>query len=130
MGVAIWLLYVVVRSIRVPTAVVLAAATLTLAGCGDPPAPMGSPVPTSSTAAARPPAAPEPAQPRLAADPAQLARDLVDDEQVLRDRNAPEAVAVAAARRQQLAYRELGRHPEWDPITRALIPRPLLGQDT
>ena len=33
---------------------------------------------------------------------------------------------MAAARRQQAAYRTLGRHPEWDPITRPRIPPSLL----
>ena len=33
---------------------------------------------------------------------------------------------MAAARRQQAAYRALGRHPEWDPIARPRIPPSLL----
>ena len=66
------------------------------------------------------------AQPQLASDPAQLANDLVADEQALRDPSAAEAALVAAARRQQAAYRAIGRHPEWDAITRPLIPPSLL----
>jgi membrane-bound lytic murein transglycosylase B len=66
------------------------------------------------------------AQPRLAADPAQLADDLVADEQALRDPSAPESVLAAAARRQQAAYRAIGRHPEWDAVTRGRIPASLL----
>ena len=66
------------------------------------------------------------AQPRLASEPAQLADDLVADEQALRDPSLPEPVLLAAARRQQAAYRALGRHPEWEPITRPRIPPPLL----
>jgi soluble lytic murein transglycosylase-like protein len=66
------------------------------------------------------------AQPRLAVDPVQLADDLVADEQALRDPSTPEAVLSAAARRQQAAYRAIGRHPEWDAVTRGRIPAPLL----
>jgi Transglycosylase SLT domain len=66
------------------------------------------------------------AQPRLATDLAQLAGDLVADEQVLRGPSTVEPELVAAARRQQAAYRAIGRHPEWDAITRPRIPSPLL----
>jgi soluble lytic murein transglycosylase-like protein len=48
------------------------------------------------------------------------------DEQALRDPSSSEAVLVAAAHRQQAAYRALGRHPEWDPIVRPRIPPSLL----
>ena len=76
--------------------------------------------------AAPEPQLPETAQPRLASEPAQLADDLVADEQALRDGSSPEAVMVAAARRQQVAYRAIGRHPEWDAIMRPRIPPSLL----
>jgi soluble lytic murein transglycosylase-like protein len=66
------------------------------------------------------------AQPRLAADPMQLADDLVADEQALRDPSTPEAGLVAAARRQQAAYRAIGRHPDWDAVTRPRIPPAML----
>ena len=66
------------------------------------------------------------AQPHLAKDPVQLADDLVADEQALRDPSTPEAALVAAARRQQAAYRAIGRHPEWDAVTRPRIPASLL----
>jgi soluble lytic murein transglycosylase-like protein len=55
-----------------------------------------------------------------------LAGDLVADEEALRDPSSSEAVLMAAARRQQAAYRALGRHPEWDPIARPRIPPALL----
>jgi hypothetical protein len=71
-------------------------------------------------------ATPAGAQPRLAADPAQLADGLVADEQALRDPSAAEPALVAAARRQQAAYRAIARHPEWDAITRPRIPQSLL----
>lgn len=126
---AISLLYVGVRSIRVRAAASLAAAiTLTVAGCSETPEPVSeltaAPPPTS--AEVRPPATPEPAQPRLASDPARLADALVVDELALRDPASSEAVLLDAARRQQVAYRALGRHPEWDAIVRPRIPRPLL----
>jgi membrane-bound lytic murein transglycosylase B len=66
------------------------------------------------------------AQPRLSPDPAQLADDLVTDEQALRNPSTPEAGLRDAARRQQAAYRAIGYHPEWDSITRPRIPAPLL----
>ena len=71
--------------------------------------------------------APGGAQPQLAPNPVQLADDLVADEQALRDPSTPEAVLVAAARRQQAAYRTIGRHPDWDAVTRPRIPASLLG---
>lgn len=67
------------------------------------------------------------AQPALAADPAQLARDLVADEQALRDPSSSEAVLQAAALREQAAYRAIGRHPEWEPMVRPIIPASLVG---
>jgi membrane-bound lytic murein transglycosylase B len=69
---------------------------------------------------------PSGAQPQLAADPAQLADDLVADEQALHDPSAPEAALALAARRQQAAYRAIGRHPEWDAVTRPRIPPSML----
>ncbi|AQT83168.1 lytic transglycosylase [Mycolicibacterium litorale] len=62
------------------------------------------------------------AQPRLAADPAQLGDDLVADETALRDPATPEAALLTAARRQQAAYRSIGHHPDWDAVIRARIP--------
>lgn len=63
-----------------------------------------------------------PAQPRLARNLEQLARDLVADELALRDPASSEAVLWAAARRQQATYRALARHPDWDAVARPLIP--------
>jgi membrane-bound lytic murein transglycosylase B len=126
---------------RAPVA--LAMVLLTVVGCSE----STSPVPTSvadstgvtAAATARMDAsmldeptaparddAPAGAQPRLAVDPVQLADDLVADEQALRDPSTPEAALTAAARRQQAAYRVIGRHPEWDALTRGRIPPSLL----
>jgi hypothetical protein len=83
-----------------------------------------APQPASDATERRP--ASDPAQWRLASEPAHLAGDLVADEEALRDPSSSEAVLMAAARRQQAAYRALGRHPEWDPIARPRIPPALL----
>ncbi|WP_163747667.1 lytic transglycosylase domain-containing protein [Mycolicibacterium helvum] len=102
-----------------------------------------SPAPPSATSASHAPAssmpavaldsptapadaAPAGAQPRLAPDPAQLADDLVADELAIRDPSTPEPALVAAARRQQVAYRAIGRHPEWDGTIRPKIPAELV----
>ena len=77
-----------------------------------------APAPTASTV--------PPAQPRLARDPATLADDLVADERTLHDPASPETALDAAARRQQAAYRALGRHPEWDAVARPRIPAALV----
>jgi membrane-bound lytic murein transglycosylase B len=68
---------------------------------------------------------PPPAQPRTAQDPATLATDLVADERAIRDPATAADDVTRAARRAQLAYRLLGRHPEWDPIVLPLIPAEL-----
>ena len=70
-------------------------------------------------------AKPSGAQPVLASDPTQLADDLVADEQVLRDPSTPEAALQAAARRQQAAYRAIGRDSQLDAIVRPRIPAAL-----
>jgi membrane-bound lytic murein transglycosylase B len=104
-----------------------------LAGCTEPKAPPTTITVASSTATtltatgpARAATTHTGAQPRLASDPTQLVDDLVADEQALRDRSAAEPVLLAAARRQQAAYRAIGRHPEWDATTRPRIPASLL----
>ena len=84
------------------------------------------PAASSSTVTPSPIATTLRAQPPLATDPAVLASDLSADEQALRDPSSSEAVLTAAAHRQQLAYRALGRHPEWDATVRAGIPPSLV----
>jgi len=116
--------------------VVVAASTVALVGCshGTPSTP---PSPTTTTAPASVPVrpmdqttAPAPtatgAQPAISSDPAQVADDLIADEQALRDPSTPEPALTAAARRQQAAYRAIGRHTEWDAIVRPRIPPSLL----
>jgi soluble lytic murein transglycosylase-like protein len=85
--------------------------------------PSAQPTPTTEAVAANTPVG---AQPRLAADPAQLADDLVADVRALRDPATPESALTQAARREQAAFRAIGRHPEWDAVIRPRIPQPML----
>jgi Transglycosylase SLT domain len=102
------------RVMRCSTTLLVVMITFTPVACSE------------STATPSPVATTLPAPPLLASDPALLAGDLGADEQALRDPSSSEAVLVAAAHRQQAAYRALGRHPEWDPIVRPGIPPSLL----
>jgi membrane-bound lytic murein transglycosylase B len=115
------------RSRHVLGALVIATTVIGSVSCSQSTAAPGItvvPAPLDDPAAA---ATPPGAQPRLAADPAQLADDLVADELAVRDPATPEPALVAAARRQQAAYRAIGRHPEWDAIIRGRIPPQLVG---
>lgn len=111
------------------TAASLASAALgiavVLAGCSAQAPPAEAPA-APITKMDDAPAPPTGAQPRLAADPAQIGDDLVADEAALRDPATPEPAMVAAARRQQAAYRAIGRNPDWDPIIRPKIPANLI----
>lgn len=100
----------------------LAIAGIAIAGCASdrpiaPPVSPGTPLSTAST----------PTRLALAADPAQLAQDLVRDERQLRKSVATSDDVAAAARREQLAYRTIGRHPEFDEVVRPRIPAEFLG---
>jgi membrane-bound lytic murein transglycosylase B len=117
---------------RCGTRLLVVTITFTLVACSE-----STRSSTASTSTATPPttstATPsaaattlQPAQPRLASDPARLAGDLVADEQALRDPSSSEAVLVGAARRQQAAYRALARHAEWDAVARTQIPPSLI----
>lgn len=105
------------------------AVGIALAGCGRPTETTAA-MPDANTAPATAVITkmdePAGAQPKLAADPAQIGADLVADEQAIRDPGTPEPALVAAARRQQVAYRAIGRNPDWDPIIRPLIPQTLI----
>ncbi|MDM4140054.1 MULTISPECIES: transglycosylase SLT domain-containing protein [Mycobacterium] len=108
---------------------VVGAIAFALVGCSAP-HPAATPGSATTTRAAPSPArmvpadagTPGGAQPRLAPDPAQLADDLVADERALRDPGTPDAALTAAARREQAAYRAIGRHRDWDATTRGRIP--------
>lgn len=121
------------RVVPVAAAVLMVA----LAGCGHAPtAPIAAhpegprlttPAATALASTTAVPATLVGAQPQLASDPAQIGADLVADERALRDPATPEDALAAAAHREQVAYRAIGRHPEWDPIIRPQIPPELLG---
>jgi len=118
---------------------ILAAGAVVLAGCTHSAPSAQPPAPTTEAPRAVPaqtldqPASPGPAtipwgaQPVIASDPAVLADDLVADEQALRAPSTPEPALSSAAKRQQAAYRAIGRTPEWDPIIRPRIPPWLIG---
>jgi soluble lytic murein transglycosylase-like protein len=118
-----------IRTIRAATPLLVVTIIVALVGCSESNRSLTT---STSTAAAiaLPPAQPrvasDPQKRQLASDPAHLADDLVADEHALRDPSSSEAVLMAAAHRQQAAYRALGRHPEWDPIARPRIPPSLL----
>nr|WP_232100329.1 N-acetylmuramoyl-L-alanine amidase-like domain-containing protein [Mycolicibacterium litorale] len=105
---------------------VLAAIAVTISGCTAPTEPAATPSAPAEAATPSPRVAAAPPRLRLAADPRRIADDLVADEQAVRNPASPEPVVLAAARRQQLAYRALGHHPEWDAITRPRIPAALV----
>jgi len=104
------------------------AALLAAAGCSPPSAAKPAPAAPAEPAPTPPPAAAAAigAQPRLASDPVQIAEDLIADELALRDPATPPPAVAAAARRQQVAYRAIGRNPQWDPVIRPLIPGSLI----
>ena len=125
---ASWLGLAVARVRAIPCAMplVLGAIVFALVGSAEPTAAAATGL-ASTTMLADAPSTPDGAQPRLASDPAQLADDLVADERALRDPSTGEAALMAAAHREQVAYRAIGRHPEWDATTRPRIPPSLLG---
>jgi len=112
------------RGMRWGTTVLVVAIAFALVGCSGSTISLTAPMATAKQPVAA--TALPPAPRRLASDPAQLAGDLVADEQALRDPSSSEAVLTEAARRQQAAYRVLGGHPEWDAIARPRIPPTLL----
>jgi soluble lytic murein transglycosylase-like protein len=109
-----------------PHATLLVLGAIMVALAGAPTTTASVPEFASTTMPPDAPSIPDGAQPQLASDPAQIADDLVADEHALRDASTGEAALVAAAHRQQAAYRAIGRHPEWDATTRPRIPTPLL----
>ncbi|OCB47183.1 lytic transglycosylase domain-containing protein [Mycolicibacterium vulneris] len=98
-----------------------------LAGCAESSGPPATAPPSATaTPPITTPAAQAGAQPHLAEGPDRVAQDLVADERALRDPSTPEPALTQAARRQQVAYRAIGRHPEWDAIVRPRIPADLV----
>jgi membrane-bound lytic murein transglycosylase B len=64
--------------------------------------------------------------PAPAADPASLARQIADAEAALRRTDASQSDIAAAALAQQVGYRQLGDHPEWDAAVLAALPPSLV----
>jgi hypothetical protein len=60
--------------------------------------------------------------PRAATDPTALAQQLIVAERAIRDPATAPEVLIAAGRLQQVAYRQLGVHPEWDARVLATVP--------
>jgi membrane-bound lytic murein transglycosylase B len=63
--------------------------------------------------------------PAAAADPGSLVAQIVAAETTLRDPAAGEGATAEAALAQQVAYRQLGAHPEWDAEVLGALPEPL-----
>jgi membrane-bound lytic murein transglycosylase B len=82
--------------------------------------------PTTTTPPPPPTVAPPPG-PALPADPAALADQLVAAERTIRDPAVTDEQLTAAAQLEQLAYRQIGLHPEWDDIVFPRVPAELIG---
>jgi soluble lytic murein transglycosylase-like protein len=96
------------------------AAPSSTAGSGPGSATVGATPSAPSTTA--PAAAPGPAAPEAARNPVALAEQLVRVETAIRDPATPPGELAEAAELQQVAYRRLGRHPEWDGPVLARVP--------
>jgi membrane-bound lytic murein transglycosylase B len=122
-----------VRARRLPALALVLCLVAGAAACSDDtseagtePAPAAGDEPASTTtvpvtttapvdvAALRPPAP--------AGDPAGLAAQIAEAEGVLRRPGAGEAEVATAALAQQVAYRQLGDHPDWDAAVLAALP--------
>jgi membrane-bound lytic murein transglycosylase B len=104
--------------------VAAAALVASLTACTDEPGPASRPqhAKTESAPAEKPAGrdrAVRVARPRTAGE---AARRLAWAERVIADPAAPARELVRAARQQQLAYRELGAHPRWDPTVLGGVP--------
>lgn len=132
-----------------PSLAAVAVTVVLTAACGDgsssgdgggpPPearAPAGEPTGTTVTEPAEPaePAPPPTTVPVDVADlrppapggdPASLAGQIAEAEGVLRRPDATEVDVATAALAQQVAYRQLGDHPEWDAAVLAALPEHL-----
>jgi soluble lytic murein transglycosylase-like protein len=123
--------------------VLLAAAVIAVAGCGeveptDPGEPDAAPTPEAVTSptptgapSPRPAAVPEhdreaasgePIPARSFADPDELAEQLVAAERAIRDEETPGDDLRAWAWTQQMAYRDLALNPDWVDEVRAAVP--------
>ena len=81
---------------------------------------------TSTTALPGGPVAPNGRRrPPPPADPASLAREIEVTERALRDPSTPASARPVLGHRNQIAYRTLGIHPEWDADVLAALPADL-----
>ncbi|MGH9119957.1 MAG: lytic murein transglycosylase [Acidimicrobiales bacterium] len=78
--------------------------------------------PTTTTTIPEPLAVALTGRPRAAADPVGLAAQLTAAEQAIRNPATAPDVVAAAGHLQQVAYRQLGIHPEWDAEVMARLP--------
>lgn len=110
------------RGIRSVAAALVIVSSCTVTGCAS----QHPETPHESVQALIPSAGVVPVQLKLADDPVQLATDLINDEQQLRTPGTSAELVAATTRREQLAYRAIARHPEWDEIVRPRIPAELI----
>jgi soluble lytic murein transglycosylase-like protein len=89
------------------------------------PEPTPEPVDPVAELLALPEPTPETGPPAVAEDPDGLALQLVAAERAIRDPNIAPADLAAAGHLQQVAYRTLGRHPEWAEHVIAVAPEEL-----
>jgi hypothetical protein len=88
-----------------------------------PPTTTTAPPPTTTTTTLPAPLASAVAGlPVAAGDPASLAEQLIVAERAIRDPATAPDVLAAAGHLQQVAYRQLGIHPEWDPEVLTRVP--------
>jgi len=80
---------------------------------------------TTTTAATTTTTTTAPGPPVAAGDPAGLAEQIRSAEQTIRSDGRPPAEVAAAGHLQQVVYRQLSRHPEWDGGVRAALPAEL-----
>ena len=122
----------------ITTSTVSAAATSTVSagatssiGAATTPSVSGATTSTTAPAATTPPASPPTTTVTsyaagIADDPGSMATQLAVAEHTIRDPAAPADAVAAAGRHQQLLYRRLGSHPEWQTMVRASLPGDVL----
>ncbi|MEQ1787498.1 MAG: lytic transglycosylase domain-containing protein [Acidimicrobiales bacterium] len=100
-----------------PAAVERPSTTSTPSTTAAPTTTTSRPAPVTDPNALRPPEA--------ATTPAALARQIADAEAVIRDATRSDLEVAEAALAQQVAYRQLGTHPEWDLTVLDAVPAEL-----
>jgi membrane-bound lytic murein transglycosylase B len=85
-----------------------------------------APTTTTTAAPTTTTAPPVTLPPKAAVDPVALAQQIVAAERAVRDPATPAPTVAAMAWQEQVAYRALGAHPEWDPAVLANVPAELV----